>query len=161
MNTLSYVAVLSLVAVVAGCAGAGPTAAEREAAEAAKAEALEDILNTPLAAEAYGGEGDRCLSTHDYRSVEVLDDSHVLFKGRGGRLWLNTLRQRCIGLRRNDILQFELRDNRVCELDSFRSLDDLMHSVRISGTCILGEFTPVTPEQAEAIEVAFREARES
>ena len=78
-----------------------------------------------------------------------------------GRLWLNRLRQRCVGLRPDEILRFDLRNNRVCDLDNFQSMDDFTHAGSISGNCILGSFMPVTPEQAEAIEVAFREARGS
>ncbi|MEQ8994475.1 MAG: DUF6491 family protein [Pseudomonadales bacterium] len=149
--------VLSLLALSA-CA----SAPEREASEAqaaAREEAIQDILTTPLAAEDYV-ESERCLSTYTYRSVDVLDDRNVLFKGPGDRAWINQLRHRCIGLRRNDTLQFELRDNRLCELDSFESVDTLFRVwSRTSATCTLGKFQPVTPEQVEALRAAVREDR--
>jgi len=157
----TLVSCVVVAAVLSGCAGSGPTQQELEAQAQQKQEALEDILNTPLTAEAYGGEGERCLSTHAYRSVEVLDDQHVLFRGSGDKLWLNKLRSRCVGLRPNETLRFELRNNRVCELDNFQSFDSFMHAARFSGNCTLGPFQPVTPEQAEAIQVAFQEAKGS
>jgi hypothetical protein len=151
--------VLSLLALTA-CM----SAPEREASEAqaaAREEAIQDILTTPLAAEDYV-ESERCLSTYAYRSVEVLDDRNVLFKGPGDRAWINQLRHRCIGLRRNDALQFELRDNRLCELDSFESVDTLFRVwSRTSATCTLGKFQPVTPEQVEALRAAVREDRKN
>lgn len=151
-----------LAALLGGCASGGPEAEERraeaEARDQAKQEALEDILNTPLSSEAYTGEEERCLSTFTYRSVEVLDDQHVLFKGSGDQMWLNKLRSRCVGLRPDETLRFEIRNNRVCDLDSFQSLDRFGF-LRASATCTLGKFTPVTPEQVEAIEVAFKESR--
>lgn len=145
----------ALVAIV-GCAGAEPTP-EQQAREAAKQETIADILSQPLAAEEYG-QDERCLSTHVYDQVDILDDQHVVFRGRGDKLWLNKLRNRCIGLKRNDVLQFRVRDSRICDLDTFEGVDSLLWGIR-SGTCTLGTFRPVTPEQLEAIEVAVKEAR--
>lgn len=157
----TLVSSVAVAVALSGCAASGPAQQELEARAQKKQEALEDILNTPLTAEAYGGQGERCLSTHAYRTVEVLDDQHVLFKGSGDKLWLNKLRSRCLGLRPNETLRFQLRNNRVCELDNFQSFDSFMHAAHFSGNCTLGEFQPVTPEQVEAIEVAFREAKNS
>lgn len=156
MRTLMALSLLALTA----CASA-PDREASEAQAAAREEAIQDILTKPLAAEDYV-ESERCLSTHIYRSVEVLDDRNVLFKGPGDRVWINQLRHRCIGLRRNDTLQFELRDNRVCDLDSFQAVDTLFRVwSRTSATCTLGKFQPVTPEQVEAIRAAVREERKS
>ena len=152
MKGLFYAVVL--VGLI-GCAGAGPTP-EQQAREAAKQETIADILSQPLPAEAYG-QTERCLSTYAYDQVDILDDRHVVFRGRGNKLWLNTLRNRCIGLKRNDLLQFWMRDTRVCELDTFEAVDSLMWGIR-SGTCTLGSFAPITPEQVEAIEMAVEES---
>ncbi len=156
-------ALLLLAAFLAGCAAGGPEAEERRAqaaaADQAKQEALQDILNTPLSSEAYTGDEERCLSSFAYRSIDVLDDQHVLFRGSGDKMWLNKLRQRCIGLRKDETLRFELRNNRVCDLDNFQALDSFGLGGQISGNCVLGKFTPVTPEQVEAIELAFKESR--
>ncbi|MFW6092746.1 MAG: DUF6491 family protein [Pseudomonadota bacterium] len=143
----------ALLLLLGGCASA-PSSEEQEAHR----EAVEDILSEPLGAEAYA-ETERCLSTHQYRSVEVLDAQHVLFRGPGDRAWLNTLRRRCIGLRRGDTLQFRLRDNRVCSLDTFEAVDGFFWFWdRTSGVCSLGDFAPVTPEQVEAIRAALADA---
>ncbi|MEQ8857211.1 MAG: DUF6491 family protein [Pseudomonadales bacterium] len=144
-----------------GCAASGPAAEERQAQAQARQEALQDILSTPLSAADYTGDQERCLSSYAYRSVDVLDDQHVVFKGSGERLWLNKLRTRCIGLRPDEILQFEMRNNRVCDLDNFQAMDSFMYTARTSGTCTLGKFMPVSPEQMEAIELAFKESRDS
>lgn len=141
---------------LAGCAGAG-TSPEQEARETAKQETIQDILSQPLAAEEYA-EQQRCLSSLDYDQVDVLDQEHVLFRGRGDKLWLNKLRKRCVGLDRNDVLRFRMRSNRVCDLDTFEGLSSFMWGIT-SGSCSLGTFTPVTPEQVEALEHAVKEAR--
>ncbi|MDZ7668794.1 MAG: DUF6491 family protein [Gammaproteobacteria bacterium] len=152
-------ALLLTAALAGGCASVEATQEERQAREAAKKESIQDILSQPLANEDYSEE-ERCLSTYSYRSVDVLDDQHVLFKGTGGRLWLNTLRQRCVGLRAQDTLSFELRDNRLCDMDRFESVDTFAYMTRTSATCTLGKFSPVTAEQVQAIEAAVKESRQ-
>lgn len=155
---VSLVALLAPAVLLAGCAASEAEQQEQRAREAAKQESIQDILNQPLADEDYSDE-ERCLSTHTYRSVEVLDDQHVLFKGSGGRVWLNTLRQRCVGLRSDDALRFDLRDNRVCDMDSFQSVDFAGFGTRTSASCTLGKFAAVTTEQVEAIKAAVQESR--
>jgi len=159
MSKRGHGALLLMAVLAAGCAGVEATQEEHQAREAAKKESIQDILSQPLANEEYSEE-ERCLSTFTYRSVDVLDDQHVLFKGTGGRLWLNTLRQRCVGLRSQDSLRFELRDNRLCDMDRFQSVDTFGYMSRTSATCTLGTFAPVTAEQVQAIEAAVKESRQ-
>lgn len=160
MNTVPGMLAFVVILSFAGCAGAGPTPEERQAREQVKEEAIEDILSTPLGAEEYAGsEPARCLSSYEYRSVEVLDDQHVVFRGNGDKLWINQLRRKCVGLRRDEILRFEMRDNRVCDLDSFESVNRGLGYGTTSGICTLGTFKPVTPEQLEAIELAVKESK--
>jgi hypothetical protein len=138
----------------AGCAAAP---AEEQAED--RVEAIDEILSQPMEEEEYA-EAVRCLPTHSYRSARVLDDHHVLFEGSGGRAWLNRLRHRCVGLRPNSTLRFRLRENRACELDTFEAVDSFLGVWdRASGTCSLGRFMPVTPEQVEAIKAAVAERR--
>jgi hypothetical protein len=150
------------VLVLAG--GVAVSAEEAEApVEAAdtrtRAEAIDEILSQPLDESEYV-EAVRCLSPHAYRNVRVLDDQHVLFEGSGERAWLNRLRNRCIGLRPNATLRFRMRDSRLCELDTFEAVDTMLRGMdRVSATCSLGRFTPVTPEQVEAIRGAVDEGR--
>jgi hypothetical protein len=140
--------------LLVGCA-----AAPAEDQAAARVEAIDDILTKPLDDEDYA-EAVRCLPTHAYRNVRVLDDQHVLFEGPGDRVWLNRLRHRCSGLRTNTTLRFRLRDNRVCEMDTFEAVDTMLGGLgRVSATCSLGDFSPVTPEQVEAIKAAVEEQR--
>ncbi len=129
---------------------------DQKAREAAKHEAIEDILSKPLPEEAYA-QRERCLASHQYDSVDILDDRHLVFKGRGHRIWVNELRNRCVGLRPRDVLQFEVHANRICDLDMFQAVDT---SIGIKGgICSLGQFTPVTAEQVQAIKAAVAESR--
>jgi hypothetical protein len=54
-----------------------------------------------------------------------------------------------------------LRNAQVCNLDTFQAMETIIGGwTRTSATCSLGEFVPVTPEQAKAIEAAIKEARQ-
>jgi len=143
---------------IAGCAGMKPSA-EQEAARADAQETIDQILSTPLESAEYG-EVERCISTFQYDRMEILDDRHVLFKGRGDRMWLNQLRTRCVGLRRESTPVIRLRDSQICDMDTFQGVDDMFGVLnRTSATCSLGTFTPITDEQADAIKAALKEAR--
>lgn len=144
-----------MVLLLAGCAG-DATKPDFEAQE----ESIDQILTQPLAEEEYAKEV-RCLATYTYNSVEVLDSRHVVFKGTGGRFWLNRLRNRCLGLRRYDTLKFELRGSQICDLDSFESISiSLGAPTRTSAMCSLGTFTPMTEEQLEAVKIALERVEE-
>ena len=81
-------------------------------------EDIETILTQPLGQDEYV-EAERCLSKFSFNQVEIIDDQHVLFRGRRGKAWLNTLRSRCVGLRRHDIPRLEYRSSsQLCNLDT-------------------------------------------
>jgi hypothetical protein len=86
---------LSALLFLASCA-VSPEAEERQRA---MEEEIEAILSEPLA-----GEPERCLADHEYRSFRAIDDRRILFEGRRGELWLNTLRTRCPDLRHSSVL---------------------------------------------------------
>jgi hypothetical protein len=121
---------------------------ESQAEELPVLEDIETILTQPLDQAEYV-ESQRCLSRYKFDRVEFLDNEHVLFIGRGGKAWLNTLRAPCVGLRRRDIPRFEYRGaNQLCNLDTFVGLDSNFSGFsRSSASCALGSFQPVTQEQ--------------
>jgi len=145
-----------------GCASSPETREEQRAAEAS----IEEILSEPLDAAEYG-EARRCLSPGDYRDFEVLDDRRIVFEGRGGRYWLNTLNTRCFDLRNATALRVRSFSavGRICEFDSFEPADwfewpwyrrwpwdrRLDSGIR----CSLGEFQPISEAQLNAIRAAL------
>ncbi len=144
-----------MVVMLAGCAG-DATKPDYEAQE----ESIDQILTQPLAGNEYA-EQVRCLATYTYNSVEILDSRHVVFKGPGGRYWLNRLRNRCLGLRRNDTLKFALRTSQICDLDTFEAISIAVGSpTRTSATCSLGTFTPMTEDQLKAVKAALERVQE-
>ena len=165
IRKLGVIVVLAALLFCAGCA-ASPEAVER--AKAADRD-IESILSEPLDAADYGEER-RCLGEHEYRSFRVLDEYMILFAGRRGKLWLNTLRMRCPDLRHATILRVKSFSTmgRICDMDSFQTGDwfDWPWYRRWPwrwgthwGTgipCTFGKFQPVTESQITAIEEALK-----
>ena len=131
---------------MAGCAS-NP---EAQSADEEPPLTVEQVLATTLEDEDYG-EASRCIDRHRYDRVEVLDDQHLIFLGRGDRVWLNTMKARCIGLRRKAVLQFDgLLGAQICQLDTVQSVDYGLGGglERVSARCALGEFQPISRQQA-------------
>jgi hypothetical protein len=132
-------------------------------------EDIETILSEPLDAAEYG-EPRRCLAAHEYRDFRVLDDQRIVFKGSGGKLWLNTLRARCPDLRHATGLRIKSTSSmgRICDLDSFQAGDWFdwpwyrRSPLRWGSTwgtgmrCSLGVFQPVNEAQVAAIRGALK-----
>ena len=144
-------ATVSIALLLAGCAS-DAAKPDYEAQE----ESIDQILSEPLG-EAEYTEGIRCLPVYSYNSVDILDNRHVVFEGTGGKLWLNRLRNRCTGLRRNDTLKFDVRTSQLCSLDTFEAISlNVVGPTRTSATCSLGEFMPISKEQLDGIKAALK-----
>ena len=123
----------------------GPTLDER----------LDALLSEVSAYE--GREPQRCLSIRAYRNVKVLNAEYLLFSRGGSRYWLNKLKRPCQPLKFNDLPVFETKGtSSLCENDPFypsNSMDlqrglDGGRPVAMHGTCFLGSFEAISPEQA-------------
>jgi hypothetical protein len=121
----------------------GPTLDER----------LDALLSEVSAYEEHSPQ--RCLNTRTYRTVKVLNTEHLLFS-RGTKHWLNKLKRDCPSLKWNDLPVFESRGTiSLCENDPFYPSNsmDLQRGlsggrpVAMHGTCFLGSFQQITPEQ--------------
>jgi len=128
-----------------------------ETHEPTKAQRLEAILTEALP-EAEYREMSRCLWTTNYRTVEVLNDRYLIFRGSKQRVWINRLRNRCHGLRKNQILIFERSGMRLCSTDTVSSSS---FGFGITARCMLGEFEEIDELRADALEEALRKARRS
>ncbi len=150
--------------LVASCA----TSPEAENRKLQKQASIAEILSQPLDAAEYG-ETKRCLTETEHRGYRALDERHLLFTGRGDRLWINTLRAPCSDLKHGDFLivrRFSPR--RLCDMDSFEVADwfDWPWYRRwpwrwsmtwgVGMRCTLGKFQPVSKAQVEEIEAVIR-----
>jgi hypothetical protein len=163
---------VAALVTLGACAAAPPVTEEQARVE----EDLATILSEPLDAEEYG-ESRRCVSSLALRNFELLGDRHILFEGPRGQYWLNELRMRCPSLRWGGpagALVFDSRTGvgQVCSLDRF-AVTDWFYEPRARRwwqrqspvgrrglpqdaiPCTLGEFQPVSAEQADAIRAAF------
>jgi hypothetical protein len=155
------IVILSALLFCMSCA-VSPEAEERRRA---MEEEIEAILSEPLAREPQ-----RCLSQHEYRDFRPIDDRRILFEGRRGELWLNTLRARCPDLRHSSVLVVRSFHGmgRLCDADTFMVADWFTWpwyqrwpwywgwGWGASATCLLGEFQPVNEAQVDAIKEALR-----
>lgn len=161
-STVSLVGFAALL--LSGCAASPEVESRRQAIEAD----IDEILSLPLDPVEYG-ETSRCLSEMQYRSFRALDDRHILFEGRKGKLWINTLRGRCPDLRYDDVLVVrQSSSSRMCDADQFKVADwfDWPWYRRwpwhwsAGGTgrvCALGKFQPVTEAQVAEIEARLED----
>ena len=137
-----------------------PVQALAQGVEGSEAEQLEKILSETLDDSEYVDE-QRCLRSHEYQKVDILDSGHLIFKGRKGRLWLNTLRNNCSGLRKGLTLQFEMHGRRVCRLDFFKGILSYADRNTPTAICVLGSFEAVTEEQLALLEEALAKERDN
>lgn len=117
----------------------------------------EEVLANPLDDAAYA-DNVRCLATGRYRQVDILNDRVLVFRGRGGRAWINLLPRRCPGLRRDMVLAIETRGSRICYRDQFRGMPRIGPEAA-TGFCSLGTFRPVDADNLDAIRGALRASR--
>jgi hypothetical protein len=157
----SVVCVSVALLLIAGCASAPEDDARREAIEAD----IQDILTLSLGED---GKPLRCLSETHYRGFRALDEKHMLFTGRGGKQWVNVLRNRCYDLRHGDVLRVgSFSSTRICDTDRF-AVDDWFEWPWYSRwpwhwgawstgmTCTLGKFYPVNDARLAEIEAIIR-----
>jgi hypothetical protein len=86
-----------------------------------------------------------CISTNRISYTRVVDDWTVLFYMSGRTVYRNTLQHECRGLESRDRFAYSTRTGRLCNVDF----------VTIPGgtTCTLGQFHPITREEARMIQL--------
>lgn len=78
-----------------------------------------------------------CLPMSHIDRIEVLDDSTLVFHMSGDKKYVNKLRYKCTGLKRNAFIH-ETSINQYCDLDTITVYDTGI-GMRL-GSCPLGEF---------------------
>ena len=113
------------------------------------AEPDEEAVRLQALVSARADDGIRCIQVSWYDSVQIVNDRLLLFKGRGKKVWANELRNRCPGMRKDDILIFDLRGSQVCSLDWVTATrPEWLHA---GAKCSLGEFIEFDLEVLEAV----------
>lgn len=164
MSKLDLCLFVAILLVLTGCAVSPEVEARRQEREAI----INEILSQPLDPAEFG-ETERCLHERDYRNFRALDERRMLFEGRRGKLWINTLRHRCPDLRYGTVLRVKsFSFGRICDMDTFQVGDwfDWPWYRRwpwhwgsgwgSGATCSLGKFQPVTESQVGEIEALLK-----
>ena len=96
----------------------------------------------------------KCLTTSRIRDTDILDDRTIIFYLRGNReVYRTYLPRECPGLARNDRFAYRLPGGQLCSLDTITVLEQFGSQLHETVTCRLGEFIPITREEAEDLEL--------
>ena len=90
-----------------------------------------------------------CVSLSQIRSSRVHDDRTIDFEMTGGRVYRNTLPNRCPGLGAEEAFTYETSLSQLCKVDIIYVLDRSGGGVRRGAGCGLGDFVPVELEKTK------------
>jgi hypothetical protein len=122
-------------------APAADEASQRDAAETADV----DFDRTPH----------DCVTVTDIRKTLAVDDRTLLFYMRGNnRIYRNYLPRQCPGLERENRIGYSTSTSRLCDVDLVTVLEHFGTGLRPGFTCPLGDFIPITREEAEDLVAA-------
>jgi hypothetical protein len=96
----------------------------------------------------------RCVATARIRNTDILDDRTIIFYLRGNKDVFRTyLPRECPGLERNDRFSYQTHNGQLCDSDTITVLEQIGTRLSPSFTCRLGEFIPITAEEAEDLKL--------
>jgi hypothetical protein len=94
-----------------------------------------------------------CVVVSNIRQTVVLDDQTILFYMRGGKkdVYRNYLTHECPNLGREGRFAYEVRMNQICNIDLITVIQQFGPQLGPGFTCRLGDFYPMTYEEAEIL----------
>ena len=94
-----------------------------------------------------------CVILSDIRQTVVIDDQTILFYMRGGKknVYRNYLGHECPNLAREGRFAYQTSMNRLCKIDLITVLEQFGTRLGPGFTCRLGDFYPITYEEAEIL----------
>jgi hypothetical protein len=96
----------------------------------------------------------KCISTSRIRDTDVLDDRTIIFYMRGNKQVYRTyLPRTCPGLERNERFAYQARNSQICGIDLITVLEQYGAGLQPGATCKLGDFIPITREEAEDLKL--------
>jgi len=104
-------------------------------------------------------EGERCISTRAIRETDIVDERTILFRMRGGDIYVNELANDCRALLRERRFSYRPAAGRLCNVDTIRVLEQFGGTLREGRACGLGAFYPISEEEAELLKVEARARR--
>jgi hypothetical protein len=101
----------------------------------------------------------RCVSLHQIDRTKVVDDDTVLFFLKGGDVVRNDLLRRCPTLMSENTFMYRTSLEQLCNSDTITVLNDVGFGFLPGATCGLGDFEPITEDEADTLEDALKDAR--
>jgi hypothetical protein len=96
----------------------------------------------------------KCITTARIRTTDILDDRTIIFHMRGNQeVYRVYLPNECPGLARNDRFAYQARNSQICNVDLITVLEQIGGRLDATFTCRLGEFIPITREEAEELKL--------
>ncbi|MEM9620199.1 MAG: DUF6491 family protein [Pseudomonadota bacterium] len=131
--------------------------AEAAAADDDSALTVEEILQRDPQTSDYV-DTPRCISTTRIRSVQVLDEKHVVFRLSRNEYYLVQFKHRCPSMRRGNTVIYETRSNRLCTLDNLRAATNF-GNLEPGPPCAIPGFQSVSKEGLAALKEALKAER--
>jgi len=95
---------------------------------------------------------EHCITTYRIKGTDVIDGKTIVFRLRGGDAYVNILKQDCPRLDREKRFMHETRSNQLCDVDRIVVLENWGGSLQRGASCQLGQFLPITIEEADELE---------
>lgn len=99
---------------------------------------------------------ERCIRLNQLDNTEIIDDRNILFYMRGDQAYLNTLPNRCPGLREERTFMYRTTLSQLCDLDVITVLYNQGFGFTPGASCGLGRFYPITKAEADALKEGER-----
>ena len=149
--------VLLMLSGALTCLGAEPEPTDTRDQPVDNASDVEKILDNPLADDDYREER-TCLWQRQIKSVEIIDENFVIFRGRlRNKVWLNKFTQPCVGLTGDMLVTTHARNGSICRFDTLDARPRGASPFHTAVRCYLGSFEGIDEVQAEAMKSAVEE----
>ncbi|CAA0093575.1 Uncharacterised protein [Zhongshania aliphaticivorans] len=102
-------------------------------------------------------EPQRCVSLQRIDRMDVVDNRSILFYMRGKQIFLNDLPYPCHGLSRHKTVMYRTSLNDLCNVDIITVLNSVGSGFLPGQSCGLGQFYPISKENADIIKSKARE----
>ncbi len=96
-------------------------------------------------------EAKNCINVRTLRRTDVVDDRRIIFYMSGKTTYLNIMPKLCKGLSRNRRFSYSTTGRSLCSFDAIRILQDSGGGFQQGRLCRLGQFHPITREDAAEI----------
>lgn len=101
-----------------------------------------------------------CVLVSSIDETDAIDDQNLIFRMRGDKVYRNHLPRKCPGLERENRIAYEVRNARLCSINTITVLEPGFGGGLQGGfTCRLGEFIPLSPAEIEDLDLREREGR--